>query len=214
MIKSINYDQQEIINNILSLHCPSGIDLDPTYSKGLFYKNSIVKEPKYKFDIAPQSTEVLESSADSLPLGDSSVHCIMFDPPFLATKGRSLSIDDKSNKINKRFGVFENEISLHEFYSRSLVEFYRLLDDNGILIFKCQDKVSSGKQYFSHCFIMNLAVEIGFYPKDLFVLLAKNRIVADWQLKNQKHARKFHSYFWVFEKSNKSIVYIRKLLYE
>lgn len=27
---------------------------------------------------------------------------------------------------------------------------------------------------------------IGFYPKDLFILLAKNRIVADWQVKNQK----------------------------
>lgn len=207
MIKSISFDQQEIINNILSLHCPSGIDLDPTYSKGNFYKNGTVKEPKYKFDIAPQSSDVLESSADNLPLDNSSVHCIMFDPPFLATKGKSLSVDNGSNKINKRFGVFEDEISLHEFYNRALSEFYRLLDSNGILIFKCQDKVSSGKQYFSHCMIMNWAVEIGFYPKDLFVLLAKNRIVADWQ-KNQKHARKFHSYFWVFEKSEKHIVYI------
>ena len=77
----------------------------------------------------------------------------------------------------------------------------------GILIFKCQDKVSSGKQYMSHVFIVNTAVETGFYPKDLFVLLAKNRLVADWQARNQKHSRKFHCYFIVFQKCGTRIDY-------
>lgn len=131
----------------------------------------------------------------------------MFDPPFLATKGKSLNDNNDNNKINKRFGVYPTEVELHQFYIDSLKEIYRILKNNGIFIFKCQDKVSSGKQYFSHCFIKEKAVEIGFYPKDLFILLAKNRIVADWQVKNQKNARKYHSYFWVFEKSNKKIIY-------
>ena len=48
----------------------------------------------------------------------------------------------------------------------------------------------------------------GFYPEDIFILLAKSRIVADWQIKNQKHARKFHSYFIVFRKSNFRIKYL------
>ena len=60
----------------------------------------------------------------------------------------------------------------------------------------------------SHCFIYNEAVNVGFYPKDLFILLAKNRLIADWQMKNQKNARKFHSYFWVFQKSSKKFDYI------
>ena len=55
---------------------------------------------------------------------------------------------------------------------------------------------------------MNEAIKIGFYPKDLFILLAKSRLVADWQVKNQKNARKFHSYFWVFEKKDKIIEYV------
>ena len=76
------------------------------------------------------------------------------------------------------------------------------------MIFKCQDKVSSGKQYFSHVYVQKEAIKYGFYPLDLFILLAKNRIVADWQKANQKHARKFHSYFWVFKKCNKKIKYI------
>ena len=91
-----------------------------------------------------------------------------------------------------------------------MIEFWRILKDKGILIFKCQDKISSGKQYLSHYFIINEAIKIGFYPKDLFILLAKNRIIADWQKKNQKNARKFHSYFLVLEKNlpNKKIDYI------
>lgn len=131
----------------------------------------------------------------------------MFDPPFLATTGKSLNENKDNNIINKRFGVYPTEQELHKFYIDSLKEAYRVLDNKGVLIFKCQDKVSSGKQYMSHCFIYNEAVKIGFYPKDLFILLAKNRLVADWQLKNQKNSRKFHSYFWVFEKTCKKIVY-------
>ena len=132
----------------------------------------------------------------------------MFDPPFLATTGKSLKESKNNNIINKRFGVYPNEKELHQFYIDSLKEAYRILIDGGILIFKCQDKVSSGKQYLSHVFIINEAIKIGFYPKDIFVLLAKNRIIADWQVKNQKNSRKYHSYFLVFEKSNKKISYV------
>lgn len=96
---------------------------------------------------------------------------------------------------------------LHRCYSDMLAEAYRVLKPDGILIFKCQDKVSSGKQYMSHVYIMNEAVRIGFYPKDLFILLAKSRLVADWQKRNQRNSRKFYSYFWVFQKNNRCIEY-------
>lgn len=209
MIKSISYDQSEIIKNILELHVKDKkIDLDPTYSKGIFYKNTGVDEPLYKFDIKPQTENCLKADCRQLPLDNASINCIMFDPPFLATTGKSITANDNNNYINKRFGVFSNEKELHQFYIDSMKEFYRILKDDGILIFKCQDKISSSKQYLSHVFIINEAIELGFYPKDLFILLAKNRIVANWQIKNQKNARKFHSYFIVFQKCNKKISYI------
>lgn len=209
IIKSISYNQTEIINNILNLHVPNHIiDCDPTYSIGNFYKDTGISEPKYKYDILPQIEGVKYGDSRNLPLTDESIMCMMFDPPFLATKGKSLKNNKDNNKINKRFGVYPNEKLLHKFYIDSMNEAYRVLKKNGILIFKCQDKVSSGNQYMSHVFIANEAVKIGFYPKDLFILLSKNRLIADWQAKNQKNARKFHCYFWVFQKTNKKIIYI------
>ncbi len=208
MIKSISYDQSEIIKNILNLHVPNHkIDCDPTFSVGNFYKNTGIDIPRFRFDISPQVEGVTQGDSRCLPLEDSSIDCIMFDPPFLATTGKSL-LSSEVNIINRRFGVYPSEKELHQFYVDSLKESYRVLKNKGILIFKCQDKVSSGKQYMSHVFIMNEAVRVGFYPRDLFVLLSKNRLVADWQIKTQKNARKFHSYFWVFEKSDKVINYL------
>ncbi len=209
LVKSISYDQSEIIKGILKLHVKEKvIDCDPTYSKGNFYKNTGITPPKYKFDISPQTEDTIQADARHLPLEDNLLNCIMFDPPFLATTGKSITEGENNNFINRRFGVFPSETELHQFYIDAMQEFYRILKDDGILIFKCQDKISSSKQYLSHVFIINEAIKLGYYPKDMFILLAKNRLVADWQAKNQKNARKYHSYFLVFQKCNKQIKYI------
>jgi len=205
MIKSISYNQIEIIENIIKLHCSSSIQLDPTYGNGNFYTKGI-QQPTYKFDLYPKFSSVKKADVRSLPLNSNSIETAMFDPPFLATTGKSLVGNDNNNIINKRFGVYDNEKALHEMYKNALTELYRVLKEKGILIFKCQDKISSGTQYLSHIFIINTAEKIGFYCKDLFILLAKNRLIANWQ-RNQKHARKFHSYFLVFQKINKKVKY-------
>lgn len=208
MVKSISYDQSEIIKWILDIHVSNHrIDCDATYSKGNFYKNTGIEEPIYKFDINPQLEDVEQGDCRNLPLDDYSINCLMFDPPFLATTGKSLKTN-KGNIIARRFGVYPNEKELHQFYIDSLKEGYRVLKNDGIFIFKCQDKISSGKQYMSHVFIINEAEKLGFYTKDMFILLSQSRLVADWQLKNQKNARKFHCYFIVFQKCNKKIIYV------
>ena len=209
LIKSINYDEQELISDILVLHNNNNdLDCDLTYSKGNFYNKGIVKPPKYKFDLYPQTKDTIQAESQQLPIKNNTLNSIMFDPIFLSTSGPSLKIDNKSNHINKRFPPFRTEKLLFQYYIDTLHECYRILKDDGILIFKIQDKVSSSIQYFSHVFIINEATKAGFYCKDLFILLAKNRIVADWQLQNQKNARKFHSYFVVFKKCNKVVKYI------
>lgn len=195
IISTVGFDQHHIIENIIKLYCPNGIELDPTYSKGNFYKKNGIDEPLEKFDLFPQTEDTLKSNANNLPHNNEVVSSIMFDPPFLVgyTKQKPSGI------MGERFHGFKNIADLWRWYAECLKEFYRILQPNGILIFKCQDTVSSGKQWFSHVYIMNYAEKIGFYNKDLFILLAKNRVIGH-NHGTQKHARKYHSYFIVMQK--------------
>ena len=193
VIKSIGYNETEMIENILHLHSTNDkIDLDPTYSIGNFYKNGLQK-PKYKFDKYPQCEGVVEADASCLPLGDNEIETIMFDPPFIFRDRPS----ENTDKMAKRFTHFQTFKDLLDMYKNSLVEFYRILKPKGIVIFKCQD-MTDDKNYFTHCKVLEIAEQIGFRGKDLFILLAKARLM-DSNLQ-QRHARKFHSYFWVLQK--------------
>ena len=84
-----------------------------------------------------------------------------------------------SNLTHKRFSSSFSIPELWKLYEDSMKEFYRILDDKGILIFKAMDTVSGGVNYFSHYYIMKKAIEIGFYPKDLFILGKAMRIAKE-----------------------------------
>ena len=166
-IKSINFDEQELIRDILYLHCNNkSIDLDPTYSIGNFYKKGL-KEPKYKFDINPQINGVKKSCSTNLPLDNDSLDVIMFDPPFMFEKRNRKN----NNIMNKRFSMYENGFDeLKKHYKGTLKEAYRILKKRGVMIFKCQDFTDT-KTTLTHCFVNQWANDVGFYVKDLFILL-------------------------------------------
>ena len=113
----------------------------------------------------------------------------MFDPPFVIGVGES-----KSGIITNRFSGFKNLNELKSLYTKSMKEFSRILIDKGLLIFKCQDTVTSGKQFLTHIFVVNEAEKMGYYAKDLFILVRDSAIV-DPKWGAQQHARKTHSYY-------------------
>jgi len=200
LVKSVYKDQQDIIRVVIRLYCPKGIDLDPTFSLGKFYSTSM--PPRLRFDIDPQIDGVVKADCRNLPLGNESVASIMFDPPFIVGIN---SDNTRTGIINGRFGAYKSVEELWEMYHGALKEFHRLLKPNGILVFKCQDTISGGKQYLSHVEVINSAIQKGFYPIDLFILLADNRIIDPRG--EQQHARKFHSYFIVFRKGKCPVGY-------
>jgi hypothetical protein len=75
-----------------------------------------------------------------------------------------------------------------------------VLRDGGVLIVKCQDEVSANRQRLTHVEVVRAYEELGFYTKDLFVVVRPNRPGVS-RLKRQEHARKNHSYFLVFVKA-------------
>lgn len=200
VIKTVSKSQSEILNSIIYLYCPHGFDIDPTYSKGNFYKD--VPEPKHKLDLSPQSEGVKEADSRQLPFPASSVGSIIFDPPFIGGSQRN----GKPGIIKERFGCYKNVPLLWKYYRDSMDEFHRILKPEGVLVFKCQDTIENSKQYLSHIEIITYAYSIGFYPLDLFVLIASNRLMSPSQA-IQQHARKFHSYFLIFRKSKRLVHY-------
>lgn len=198
IIKSVYSDQTEILQAIIKLYCKDGFELDPTYSIGNFYKR--IPQPKFKFDIEPQAEGVVQADCRKLPMENESVSTIMFDPPFIHTQAKVAGL------IQERFGGGGKSMyEIWKLYYDSMLEFFRVLKSNGILVFKCQDGIEGGKQYLTHVEIINQAIKIGFYPEDLFILLSSNRMLN--QNRVQQHARKFHSYFIVFKKIHNKVRY-------
>lgn len=194
MKSSISYNQQDLISDILSIHCPQGIELDVCYSKGGFYKNGKVKQPQLKFDLYPQTTDTIAASSDNLPLLDNSISSIMLDPPFLG--GAS---SKKTGIISSRFNWFRTMGDVFSYYGRTIKECSRVLNDNGILIFKCQNITNCGKKWSAYQHILNEAEKAGLVFEDEAILLAKSRLI-DKRWKRQLHLRSFHSFFLVFKK--------------
>ena len=65
----------------------------------------------------------------------------------------------------------------------------RVLKSKGVFIVKCQDEVSANKQNLTHVEIINAYAELGFYCKDLFIVVRPNRPGMSRVVK-QAHARK------------------------
>lgn len=208
LVKSVYGSNYEAIKNIMDLYDIERFDLDCTYSKGNFWKD--LPTPTNKTDLFPINDSVIEANSENLPFPDSSMESIMYDPPFVIAGSKYKGNKEGSSIIAKRFEGYTRYDELTSNYYNTLKELYRLTKKNGFVVMKCQDTVSGGKNHFTHVMVMNMAMEIGFYPRDMFVLTSNVRINSfngtKWT--KQYHARKYHSYFWVFQKVNPKVKYL------
>lgn len=167
-------------------------DLDCTYSKGVFYYD--IEQPRIKSDLFPISDDVIESDCTELKfIKDSSLESIVFDPPFLFRKRKSINND----KISARFTYFNSYEELQEMYKKSLDCFKNKLKKGGYVCFKCQD-MTDGKFYCTHNFIIDYAKEIDFELKDIIIKKSKTKLQRN--AKQQNCVAKIHSYWLIFRK--------------
>ena len=169
--------------------------MDPMYNKGMFYKDT-VKRPPLRFDLHAQvnAYDAVQGDARCLPIPDNAISCMILDPPFMfGAHGQT-----KNSKLVKCYTMFEAFADLKDCYIKILEEAFRILKKNGILIFKCQD-YTDGKTTMTHCLVWLWAVRIGFYAKDIAILNRPMVKVYNGNLQ-QRHLRKTHCYFWVFQK--------------
>ena len=200
MIRSVYYDQIEILKSIMELCGIEKFCADITYGNGKFYGE--IEQPAFKGDISPQVEGVQECSSSSLPVADCTFKSLVFDPPFL-TYVRAAREGNGNMIMAKRFGGYWRYDELEKHYRETLIEAHRVLGKKGIMVFKCQDIIHNHKMHCTHMNVMEWSKGL-FRLKDLFILPAKSRMAIPQQKgtkkKVQKHARIFHSYFMVLEK--------------
>lgn len=203
----------EIFPKILSLHVPLFSTVaDVTYGKGVFWR----KVPDGDYNVLPTD---LKTGTDcrELPYTKSSIDCVVLDPPYMegllrennSHRGgagthvsfREAYSDNGKATISTKPTRAKWHAAVLELYVEAGIEAYRVLRKKGILIVKCQDEVSANKQWMTHVEIILEYAKLGFYAKDLFVVMRKNKPGVS-RIKKQRHARKNHSYFLVFIKTN------------
>lgn len=212
--------------DILALHVPVGSTVaDVTYGLGAFWRE--VPRGEYKLlasdldvkpaDIPAEMAGKVLSGVDcrNLPYESGSLDCVVLDPPYMEGLYRKNSDHMAGSGTHRSFrkayssGKPTPEVgngqapkwhdAVVDLYARACREAYRVLRPDGVLILKCQDEVSANKQRLTHVEIITGCESLGFYTKDLFVLVRANRAGVS-RLKKQEHARKNHSYFLVFLK--------------
>lgn len=216
----------ELFARILDLHVPTGATVaDVTFGLGAFWRN--VPAEKYTIlasdiDLKPDGIPAewagrVQSGIDcrNLPYADASLDCVVLDPPYmeglyrkseghLAGSGTHASFRRaySSGKVTEGGPKWHDAVV--DLYARAGREAYRVLRPNGILVVKCQDEVSANKQRLTHIEIITGYESLGFYTKDLFVVVRTNKAGVS-RLKKQEHARKNHSYFIVFQKCRSKV---------
>jgi len=196
----------DIFPQILKLHVPDGAKIaDVTYGNGVFWKN--VDLSRYELIPSDIATGV---DCRALPYAAESFDAIVLDPPYM----EGLLRPKKEHKAGagtycafREYYSNGDEVStgpkwhaaVRELYYKAGAEAFRVLKDNGVMIVKCQDEVSANRQWLTHVEIINHYEALGFYTKDLFVVVRQNKAGIS-RLKKQVHARKNHSYFLVFIK--------------
>lgn len=197
---------EDVFPQILALHVPKGsIIADVTYGKGVFWRNV----PAEDYVVRPSDIS-MGIDCRSLPYHNAEIDCVVLDPPYMEGLFRKFVEHLAGAGTYSAFREFYSNgdatdegpkwhDAVLDLYFKAGAEAYRVLRRGGALIVKCQDEVSAGKQRLTHVEIINEYARKGFYTKDLFVVVRKNKASVS-RIVKQLHARKNHSYFLVFIK--------------
>lgn len=177
-------NNSKLIKDVTALYFNKGdIVADVTYGRGVFWREVsgyeiIGSDIKTGMDFS------------NLPYANNSFNHSVIDPPY----GRK-SLQGMISCYNTSNTAKHEDII--KMYADGLKELVRITKPNGYILCKCQDEVCGGKQQWSHIEIKEIAEQLGLYTKDLFILVNMNRPKVTHR---QQHARKIHSYLWVFQK--------------
>jgi hypothetical protein len=189
----------QLIAEVARLYLTDGdVVADVTYSSGRFWKKvNLSRYTLLASDLIPHSPGILAADFRALPYQDGSVDTVVFDPPYIHSPGKGMLKDRYNGRATTDMITYADIMALYE---DGMSEAVRVLRDGGQLWVKCKDTLASERQRWSHITVFELADKLGLYARDLFLLVPPApSSVTTGRWSRQIHARKVHSYLWIFE---------------
>jgi SAM-dependent methyltransferase len=192
----------ELLERLLEFYPqePPRCILDATANRGRFWKGS--SRRVFGMDIDASHQPDLVGDNMRMPFRDLVIDVVVYDPPHVPNQGT-----DRSKDFNRRFGLVlkspkENGYGFSHLYPPFVLEAYRVLKPEGILLCKIADYVHDHRFHWAHIELIQAATKIGFCACDCIVKVRKGPIV-DPKWKTAHHARRCHCYWLVFRKSRR-----------
>lgn len=188
----------KLIEQVAKLYFPPKAKVaDVTYGNGAFWEWEVSRDFSLTAsDLYSKSASLPCYDCRSLPYAREQFDVVVFDPPYMHG-GKTAKAS-----IGKCYGNAPTALKDHKaiacLYYEGMKEAYRILKPGGILLVKCQDEIESGKQKRTHIEVFQFAYCLQFKDLDLFVLMQNGTPCI--RQREQKHARKNHSFLWVFRK--------------
>lgn len=188
-------DNSDLIFEVCRLYLkPEDRIADLTYGNGVFWRrvgedqvtgSDLITVPERPYDFR------------STPYADSEFDIAVFDPPYIHSPGNHMTDRGYKNTTTTE-GMLHRDI--RRLYVDGMKECARIAKRQ--IWVKCKDQVQSGMQRWAHCEMLADALNMGLFARDLFILLPTSQ-TSDGRWDVQHHARKPHSYLWIFEHPSK-----------
>jgi hypothetical protein len=203
-LDSVWYGEEdaELIERLLTFypHREPRLILDATVNGRRFWRGST--REVIGLDIDRRHRPDICADNRAMPLSSNSVDAVVYDPPHIPNQGR-----DRSKDFNIRFGLGtrsskENGYTFAYTYPEFMIEAWRVLIDDGVLLCKITDYVHNHRYQWAHIDLIRAGQEVGFTACDCIVKVRKGPIV-DPKWKVAHHSRRQHCYWIVFRKSSR-----------
>lgn len=195
-------DDAELIERLLAFypHKQPRLILDSTINGRRFWRDTT--RAVIGLDIDRRHRPEVCADNTAMPFRSASFDVVVYDPPHIPNQGH-----DRSKDFNTRFGLGarstkENGYSFSHTYPAFMVEAWRVLAEDGILLCKITDYIHNHRYQWAHVDLIRAGQDAGFTACDCIVKARKGPII-DPKWKVAHHSRRQHCYWIVFRKSNR-----------